>query len=645
MSAAASDRLDPLGQISRAASLAALTYWALFALLAPVTVWDAHVYNLGRLPIARFGGLWQNPFWNSERQIVFPLTFDAIHQPFLALGWGYGLPSYACFVGLCAIVWHWLRRWRGIDVAWLGVLALVAMPTIAFQSVGAKNDIAVVFGIAVWGHLLLRWTEERKRRYLWISAVALGFAAGAKTSGVLLAASAGLFTLVHLWRNGRAGLRPFLAATVLSVFLLGSTETYWLSYARYGHSFGSASFRRSHQNNDGIRGTAANAIRYSVANLSSGLEPFFKDGDSAPTLERACRAALRRLGLANVGYRADFNDDRMHFSRAGWDAASDFGPIGTLALMVSAISIVYWRRRELWWRFAVCGVLAALLVCATVAWMPWNNRFLILPFVLWAVALLLAVRSPALRWAVLVLAVFSTVSYPLLSFNKRPVDLSRAITDRDSQQFSERPELLPLWQRTVSWREQHPAGRVLLLAGGDSWVLPFLDSPLVSAEPTTATRLTDRMSALAAEGRPALLVVLNLQAFRPDASTALRLLQRYPEQGSALWHTPPRGTTEVVFESGRFADGWCALETELAIHEWKRTDLILELWNPSPLLRTVELSSSSGSIHTELPPGEKRELRLRIDQRFDRVKIKTAPPFEPEGDGRKLGLRIQVLDE
>ena len=67
---------------------AALLYWAACAVLLPVTTWDSQVYNLGRLLIAEKPGFWKNPHWFSERQVIFPWAFDAVHYPFVKLGFG-----------------------------------------------------------------------------------------------------------------------------------------------------------------------------------------------------------------------------------------------------------------------------------------------------------------------------------------------------------------------------------------------------------------------------------------------------------------------------------------------------------------------------------------------------------------------------
>ena len=81
-----------------------LAYWALYAIVAPVTVWDSHTYNLARLLLAERGGLFGNELWNDHRQQSFVWAFDAVHYPLLKIAWGVALPSFLCFVGVLVVV-------------------------------------------------------------------------------------------------------------------------------------------------------------------------------------------------------------------------------------------------------------------------------------------------------------------------------------------------------------------------------------------------------------------------------------------------------------------------------------------------------------------------------------------------------------
>jgi hypothetical protein len=122
-----------LALISRALLAFLILYWAAFALVVPVTVWDSHTHSIGRIPIALEGGLFGNQGWNTWAQISWPWGFDALHLPFFWLGWGASIPSYLCFIGTLSIVWRIVNAHRGPDTATLCALATFTMPTFIYQ--------------------------------------------------------------------------------------------------------------------------------------------------------------------------------------------------------------------------------------------------------------------------------------------------------------------------------------------------------------------------------------------------------------------------------------------------------------------------------------------------------------------------------
>jgi hypothetical protein len=640
------------GQLARMLAWASLGYWALFALLAPVTVWDAQVYNLGRLPLAEIGGLWSNPLWTSERQVAFPLTFDAIHLPFLHLGAGFALPSFSCFLGTLAVAWSTLRRWHGPDAAWLGILVLLALPSLAFQAVATKNDVAVLFGFAVWFHALGSWRRAPAMRHLVFAAIAIGFMAGAKSSGLIPAFFA-LLASGWIFRRTRAAFAIFTTALLLSLATLGSVETYVMARRAYGHPLGPEAFVRDHRNNDRLKGAAANTIRYVAANLSTGAEPWLETDMITPWWEQRCRSLLASLRLANVGYRRDYNDTQLRFNQVGWDSASDYGPLGTLALGVALLALGWWRPREMWWQVAVAAWLLLGAVAYSVAWMPWNNRFLLAPFALLSLATVSLAWRPgwrALRWPLLALAVYSVVAYPLTSFNKRPSDLAGAILRREAQEFKERPGMQRVVAAVREWRERHPDGEVLMLAGSDSWVLPFLTPGRQAVSPVSAAGLEPHILANVAKNIPTAVLILNRADFRRGELPLAKITSFTEERDTFLYAaTAPSEMTALAmpfWRSGSYADGWTAPTAELNLEGWMAGSVRISLWNPTPLVRTVKLVSSLEKMEFLLQPSERVQVQVRT-ARTDSLKLEVNPEFIPKAagladDSRRLGVHVTL---
>src|SRR5208283_1841099 len=138
-----------------------IAYWGLLAVALPVSNVDSHVYNLGRLAVAENAGFWQTSAWNSPRQVVFPWTFDAVHYPFLKIGWGSDLPSFVAFLGLLIIVFELVVPRFGSKVGLWSILTLLAMPTLMLQATTTKNDLVIAFGAGCWLYSLVRFRRNQ----------------------------------------------------------------------------------------------------------------------------------------------------------------------------------------------------------------------------------------------------------------------------------------------------------------------------------------------------------------------------------------------------------------------------------------------------------------------------------------------------
>ena len=352
-----------------------LIYWAIYAVVSPVTTWDSQVYNLGRLAIADTGGFWSNRCWFSERQVIFPWAFDAVHYPFVKVGLCESIPSFLTLIGLLVIVYKFAREWYSESFALWSCLSLISMPTLIYQATSTKNDFVMVFLVACWFYALHRYQRER-----------------------------------------------------------------------------------------------------SIGSVSCGIYRDFLSQSFCVDLEKGARLVLNAAGLANAGYRSDFNDGNLKFQKTGGDDGSDYGIFGwiafTTSLVIPFVAPMKSRSRP----FAMAGLASLGLICITIGWMPWNARFLLLPFSLFAIATMIFafhdIRAKSFRRFLQILILFQIAVTPLISYARRPTDLLRSIFNREELAFSERPTLLPVYHALESLAALHP--RIYLMAGSESWVLEFL---------------------------------------------------------------------------------------------------------------------------------------------------------------------------
>ena len=455
--------------------IAVLSYWGVCALVSPVTTWDSQVYNLGRLSIADIAGFWTNRCWFSERQVIFPWAFDAVHYPFVKAGFWESVPSFLCLIGLLIIVYKLLSEWYSESFALWTSLSLVSMPTLIYQATSTKNDFVMVFLVACWFYALWRYQRERASWLLAASGLSLGFLCGSKTSGLFL--SPFLFGItIFVLKRQRASWKHFAVIFAVSILLFGSIETYILSDLRYGNPFGPAAFVQMHANRDGARGALANFVRYYIGSFSCGIYTGFLQKTFCSELEQGTRSLLNAARLTDAGYRSDFDDSSLKFLKTGGDDGSDYGIFGwiafTTSLVIPFVAPANSRSRY----FAIAGLASLGLLCFTVGWMPWNARFLLLPFTLFAIATTIFAFQdvPAKPFCncLKILILYAIAVSPFISWARRPGDLLKSLFSRQELVFSERPALLPVYRAVESLAAQHP--RIYLMAGSDSWVLEFL---------------------------------------------------------------------------------------------------------------------------------------------------------------------------
>ena len=187
--------------LSKVTALSLWWYWFIYAVVAPVTLWDSHVYNIARVKIADIAGIFNNPLWNSTRQVEMPWGFDALHLFFIKIQFGYDLPSFACFTGLCLILFEIIKDEVSIEAAWSSVLMLMTMPCLMYQATSTKPDIGVLFTLCCWYYAVLKYKKTNDAGYVILMALALSLGSGMKQTGLMHLPITGLISLYVLRKD------------------------------------------------------------------------------------------------------------------------------------------------------------------------------------------------------------------------------------------------------------------------------------------------------------------------------------------------------------------------------------------------------------------------------------------------------------
>lgn len=527
-------------------TLALMAYWGVFALVAPVMNWDSQSYNLSRLYIAHHHGLFGNTAWTSHRQIFFPWTFDAVHYPFLPLLRGYCLPSYACFVGVLIIVYRLVSAARGAATGWWCCLSLLALPTLVFQSICTKNDVAVVFALACWFYAWRLWRERGENRYVVYMALALCFGAGAKTTGLPYLGILGTFTVWGLRHQiGQAG--RFVGWGVVFFLLLGSVEIYYNNWLVYHAPLGPKGVIDTNVNHDGLAGAAATFIRWCFGNMNIAVDAANPASPFPGWMENACRGFLHLVGLQDLGYRATTGDTdaNMRFLKLGFDVGSDYGPVGALAILAGLVFLFARPWTDPIWKLAAAGFATLAMTSYTLAWMMWDARFLVQTFPLLTLALALWIFSLGttgagrfVRTVFKVLVVYSAIIYPLYSVAKKPSDLVKAVRHRLVYETTERPSMLEVVSDLRRLKPTIGPSTLLLLGTDDSWSLSILEIPGLRVD--SAGELSQKALETASRdgARPVYVLFLN-RPFDQNFAASLTLVSKYQEADSALYRWQP----------------------------------------------------------------------------------------------------------
>ena len=417
-----------------------LLYWLAWCLIAPVTNADSQVYNLARLWVIEGDGLFFNHSYNWNMQLIMPWSFDAVHYPFVRLGYGYALPSFLCLLGIMAILFTWARERGDAADGLRACLGLLAMPMVVMQATTTKNDLVLAFCLLCWIEALRRYAGRPTRASILLAALALAFAVGSKVTGLVYAGPA---VALSAWvlRRRPAHVAWFAAALAAMLVLNGSLEIYANNWLQFGDWRGDPLVYRYNANHDGWRGFLANELRYAASIFDLQLLPSdllrriaLLKFDASQYLLQTLR--LEGLGLMSLPWRPLSDDSlrRVMTVLPPTEVGATFGLTGTLLMTVAPVAILVRRRVDFPAALFAGGVAAQVLLALTLGWHPANHRYLVVPACLGWAGISLLIVPQRRRWASLATAVFLAICAVLVPFSvvRSPERLALGFRDRDA---------------------------------------------------------------------------------------------------------------------------------------------------------------------------------------------------------------------
>jgi hypothetical protein len=183
--------------------------------------------------------------------------------------------------------------------------------------------------------------------------------------------------------------------------------------------------------------------------------------------------------------------------------------------------------------------LAMLPVCYMIAWTPWNVRYFCFSFTLFGIVLALlgfgkTRKNPWLQLSLAIVVLWSAISLPLHSGQRRPIDLWNALFARETVSLGQRPEVIPVFDDVLAFRTNR-ADRWFLVAAENSWTLPFLEQSKMEWE---LTPRWEQVKARLAEAGPtdSYALILN-RPLPPDLP--IEVVKKYP-LSTFIVRIPPR---------------------------------------------------------------------------------------------------------
>ena len=443
-------------------------------LRVPPNVGDAIMYHLPRV------GYWLQHkslyHWSTFdfRQTAFPINYE------LSLLWIVTFTRNDMWVGLV--------QWGAVPVMMAGVVGLArymgrsrseslfaalllpTFPIVLLEAVSVKNDLLLGALLVSALYTLLLGLREQRRGPLLIAAMALGIAAGVKTTLVMLGLGLVVFA-VWLWcRYGFRRLAWWGAASVAAFLLLGSYN-YALNWIAYGHPLGPPELVQGESSSDPSgSGLVTNLARYAyqaadTTGLPAGVHRL---------KVRLARSVFDRLGIpvtSNAAARLPFSLEDQPSMGLGrtW-----LGPLGAILLFATILYFVraVGRRDMLRLSLVLMAWSFFAVLSFTVAWSPYKGRYVVLVATVLAPLMASWYRAPVpIRWAVGALALYMLV-VALLTNARAPLIGKDAIWERDRYSLLDHGEAREELLRAIDNLVPPDATMAVYLEAGD-WDYPL----------------------------------------------------------------------------------------------------------------------------------------------------------------------------
>jgi Dolichyl-phosphate-mannose-protein mannosyltransferase len=458
---------------------------AMTALLSPPNTWDVMAYHMPRVVA-----------WIQNRTVAFYATpylpelrwppwaeFAIFHLHVLFGGDRFdNLVQWCSFLGsVVGVTLLAQLMGAGSRGQVLAAVLCATIPQGILEASGAKNDYVVAFWLVAFVYYLFAF----KREPTLANAFAIG---GALGLAWLTKSTAHVFSLAILLAAGLAW--PWEAKVALLkrlplvvVFALALNAGHFVrNYGLYGSPLGPSTDSSSSTlkyTNDEI--TVSTLFSNILRNVSIHMGTPIRAVNL--TVEKGIEALIHAMGDDPNNPRTTWSGTLFHVPEMSRHEALAGNPLHLMLIMLALGLMLSWRHLRMTSDLVISAVglvLAFLLFCALLRWLPWHSRLHLPLFVLWSAAvgtILTRVWRPSVTTGLGIFMLLLSVPV-VLSNQLRPLafagEFSILRQERRTLYFAENRELMNVYRLAAEFVKEHGCEAIGLDLPPDSPTYPLL---------------------------------------------------------------------------------------------------------------------------------------------------------------------------
>ena len=448
------------------------------AVVSPPNNWDSMTYHMSRVMHWKQNQSVEHYPTGIVRQIELnPWAEFAITNLQILIGGDYlaNLVQWFCMAGSIlgvSLIAEKLGADRRVQIFAAVVAATIPMGIL--QSSSTQNDCVVSFWLVCLVYFGIIFNEEPCWSYALAVGASLGLAILTKGTAYIYAFPLSIWLAIYSLKSIKLMAAKYIGLILLIVISINIGH-YIRNYGVFYNILSSG------------ENTYSNEIHSLISLLSNITRNIALEAGSP--FKYANHIIKSGVEMLHSSMELDINDQRTTWPGTKFDVVVSThedtvgNPFHVLLIISSIITVCCSKKLQskqhvLQYLFAI--VMAFILFCLYLKWQPWQNRLLLPLFILWSPIIALVMAEIKQLWAThSILIIICVIALPYLLYNSsRPIIPTRHTnsiftSERNSQYFNNRPELMPTYLEIVYKLKSMNCSNIAIQIGVDSWEYPL----------------------------------------------------------------------------------------------------------------------------------------------------------------------------